>query len=208
MSEPNNKELVAAGHQFARLMSSDMPLIDIAKMITRLAERLDCTTTALRETVKQRDASEQAERVWETTMMQACGEDGPKSVADKFASLQAKCDALTAENAAQREYRPQPSGAAMMEALDAFYEYHEDVPEQGMMAAFEILCCKRPQALATDAWQREQMAKGVEMFAASERSLGDYWNSKGINKAGASRNLQVAEWAEAYAQQLRNGEAV
>jgi len=56
MSEPNNKELVAAGHQFARLMSSDMPLIDIAKMITRLAERLDCTTAALRETVKQRDA--------------------------------------------------------------------------------------------------------------------------------------------------------
>lgn len=57
MSElQNNKELVAAGHRFARLMSSDMPLIDIAKMITRLAERLDCTTAALRETVKQRDA--------------------------------------------------------------------------------------------------------------------------------------------------------
>lgn len=56
MSEPNNKELVAAGHQFARLMSSDMPLVDIAKMITRLAERLDCTTAALRETAKQRDA--------------------------------------------------------------------------------------------------------------------------------------------------------
>ncbi|WP_313105288.1 hypothetical protein [Pseudescherichia vulneris] len=47
MSEPNNKELVAAGHQFAQLMSSDTALIDIAKMITRLAERLDCTTAAL-----------------------------------------------------------------------------------------------------------------------------------------------------------------
>lgn len=57
MSElQNNKELVAAGHQFARLMSSDTALLDIAKMITRLAERLDCTTAALRETVKQRDA--------------------------------------------------------------------------------------------------------------------------------------------------------
>jgi len=57
MSEPmNNKELVAAGHQFARLMSSDTALIDIAKMVTRLAERLDCTTAALRETVKQCDA--------------------------------------------------------------------------------------------------------------------------------------------------------
>lgn len=37
-------------------MSSDMPLIDIAKMITRLAERLDCTTAALREKTKQCDA--------------------------------------------------------------------------------------------------------------------------------------------------------
>jgi len=57
MSESlNNKELVAAGHQFARLMSSDMPLIDIAKMMSRLAERLDCTTAALREKTKQCDA--------------------------------------------------------------------------------------------------------------------------------------------------------
>ncbi|EGE2237665.1 hypothetical protein DL744_00755 [Shigella dysenteriae] len=31
--------------------------------------------------------------------MQACGEDGPKSVADKFAELEAKCAALAAENA-------------------------------------------------------------------------------------------------------------
>lgn len=64
MSEPNNKELVAAGHQFARLMSSDMPLIDIAKMITRLAERLDITAAALREKSKQCDqlAAENAAR--------------------------------------------------------------------------------------------------------------------------------------------------
>ncbi|EPQ9101851.1 hypothetical protein [Escherichia coli] len=32
-------------------------------------------------------------------MMQACGEDGPKSVADKFAELEARCAALAAENA-------------------------------------------------------------------------------------------------------------
>ncbi|HCR0226183.1 TPA: hypothetical protein OMS91_001164 [Enterobacter kobei] len=45
------------------------------------------------------DAALANERVWETTMMQACGEDGPKSVADKFAELQAKCAVLAAENA-------------------------------------------------------------------------------------------------------------
>lgn len=35
-------------------------------------------------------ASIAAERVWETAMMHACGEDGPKSVADKFAELEQK----------------------------------------------------------------------------------------------------------------------
>ncbi|QLR43708.1 hypothetical protein HV346_13940 [Enterobacter sp. RHBSTW-00994] len=52
----SNKELINIGHQFAKAMSSSTPIIDIAKMLTRLAERLDVTTLALRETAKQRDA--------------------------------------------------------------------------------------------------------------------------------------------------------
>jgi len=52
----SNKELVAVGHQFAKAMSSATPLIDMAKIVSRLAERLDCTTLALREATKQRDA--------------------------------------------------------------------------------------------------------------------------------------------------------
>ncbi|BEA10528.1 hypothetical protein VYV34_001262 [Escherichia coli] len=52
----NNKELVAAGHEFAKALSSDKAIIDIAKMVARLAERLNCTTAALREMTKQRDA--------------------------------------------------------------------------------------------------------------------------------------------------------
>lgn len=52
----NNKELVAVGHELAKALSTDTPIIDIAKILTRLAERLDCTTAALREMTKQRDA--------------------------------------------------------------------------------------------------------------------------------------------------------
>jgi len=51
----SNKELVAAGHHLAKAMNSDMPIIDIAKMLSRLAERLDCTAAALRATQTQRD---------------------------------------------------------------------------------------------------------------------------------------------------------
>ena len=89
-------------------------------------------------------------------------------------ALAAKLNDVCAENAALREYRPQPSGAAMMEALDAFYEYHEDVPEQGMMAAFEILCCKRPEIPNTDAWVNEQRAV-VWITGNEPEEFGRYW---------------------------------
>lgn len=69
--------------------------------------------------------SEAAERAWESSMMRACGEDGPKSVADKFAeleskletalrecrsagitidNLEAKCAALAADNSALNKF--------------------------------------------------------------------------------------------------------
>lgn len=51
----SNKELVAVGHQFAKAMSTDTPIIDMAKIVSRLAERLDCTTAALHATQAQRD---------------------------------------------------------------------------------------------------------------------------------------------------------
>jgi len=46
------------GHQFAKALSTDTPNIDIAKIMSRLTERLDCTSAALREATKQRDAAE------------------------------------------------------------------------------------------------------------------------------------------------------
>ncbi len=94
----SNKELVAVGHQFAKTMSSDTPIIDMAKIVSRLAERLDCTTLALREMTRKRDAEHDDVLTWEKTMFKACGEDGHKSVAAKFAELEAKCAALAAEN--------------------------------------------------------------------------------------------------------------
>lgn len=48
----NNDELIAAGHELAKCLDSE-PLLDIAKMIVRLADKLDVTTLALREKTKQ-----------------------------------------------------------------------------------------------------------------------------------------------------------
>ncbi|ALZ96782.1 hypothetical protein APT61_12445 [Leclercia adecarboxylata] len=68
----SNKELVAVGHQFAKAISSDTPIIDMAKTVSRLAERLDCTTAALREMTKQRDALKAMHQQVIREMMDAC----------------------------------------------------------------------------------------------------------------------------------------
>ncbi|EOC3061181.1 hypothetical protein ACINJI_002825 [Cronobacter dublinensis] len=83
-----------------------------------------------------------------------------QSYKDRLAKIEAERDVLAAENAALKNYHPQPQGVAMMTALDAFFE-HEDVPEQGMMEAFEILFCKQPESPATDAFLREVKAQAI-----------------------------------------------
>ncbi|EOH0528105.1 hypothetical protein ACLMVZ_002760 [Klebsiella aerogenes] len=67
---------------------------------------------------------------------------------------------LAEENVALKEYRPEPYGIAMMEALDAFFA-DEEVPERAMMAAFEILCAKRMPVQATDRIVAEIKADGA-----------------------------------------------
>lgn len=42
LSDVKGKELVAAGHAFAKAIGMDTPLIEIAKMVSVLATRLDC----------------------------------------------------------------------------------------------------------------------------------------------------------------------
>jgi len=87
----NNKELVAVGHQFAKAMSADTPIIDMAKIVSRLAERLDCTAAALHATQAQRDqlaaenaALKSAIRTHSESVRfcELCGKDDPCSTDD------------------------------------------------------------------------------------------------------------------------------
>lgn len=56
----NNDELISAGHELAKRLDSNTPLLDIAKMIVRLADKLDVTTAALRKKTKQCEQVAQA----------------------------------------------------------------------------------------------------------------------------------------------------
>lgn len=61
---------------------------------------------------------------------------------------------------------------------------------------------------ATDAWQREQWARGVERFSGvAETMLVKFANSNCANIPEAIGWRFAAEHAKRYAQQLRNGEA-
>ncbi|EOY4369309.1 hypothetical protein ACQSNP_000309 [Cronobacter sakazakii] len=50
-----NNELVKAGHELAKCLDNQ-PLLDIAKLLSKMATQLDVTTAALREKTKQCDA--------------------------------------------------------------------------------------------------------------------------------------------------------
>ncbi|ECI4024441.1 Eae-like protein [Salmonella enterica] len=101
-----------------------------------------------------------------------------------------KFSALAAENEALKYQKPTLS--AMMSCLDAFYT-DEDVPEQAMMAAYNILR-KSVGTKDTDAFLAEVRAQGVEMF--SEKFGG-----------GTLLSNMVKEVAADFAAKLRKGAA-
>ncbi|MGP2519124.1 hypothetical protein [Pantoea ananatis] len=86
LSIKSNKELVEAGHQFAKALDADMPLTDIAKLVSALSTRLDCAIVRgnelqqklddlateagyLRNAIKQHSES--------THFCEVCGKDDP-----------------------------------------------------------------------------------------------------------------------------------
>ncbi|WP_270854657.1 hypothetical protein [Cronobacter sakazakii] len=80
-----NNELVKAGHELAKCLDSNTPLIDIAKMIVRVADKLDVTTAALREKTKQCEqlaAENTAQREFIATCFHAAGDGGDMDGAD------------------------------------------------------------------------------------------------------------------------------
>ncbi|GJK71908.1 hypothetical protein TUM17564_39350 [Citrobacter freundii] len=108
------------------------------------------------------DAALANERVWETAMMQACGEDGPKSVADKFAELKAQCAALAAENAGLKSIQAWAvadvfkSGAKRFESTKAAGFDTDDCLHDAVLVMLSKL-----QTPATDAFLAEVRASAI-----------------------------------------------
>lgn len=156
--ESKTKELVKAGHELVVLLGTQQGMHDAASLVQRLTVRLDTTAAAWQEMKKRHDESVKAERVWETTMMQACGEDGPKSVADKFGKLTAERDALAAENAALKSINDDRR-VFIMNGVQLGYIKVPTVETDPALETIRIAVSPQEPTPATDAFLREQMAK-------------------------------------------------
>ena len=227
--ESKTKELVKAGHELVVLLGNQHGMIDAASLVQRLTAQLDITAAAFREMAKQCDASEQAERVWETTMMQTCGEDGPASVAAKFKELQSGCDQLAAESAARKSAAKKVIRMNRQHAKDQYG--NPDIAESWAC----VKALRQVNTPATDAWQRELRQKAwAEGINYTAGRLAAAFNHGFVNKPLAEVGDVVrmildakdelaraaipapdglsGEYAEKaledWEQRLRNGEAV
>ncbi|GAL57146.1 hypothetical protein EV102420_06_00200 [Pseudescherichia vulneris NBRC 102420] len=200
--ESKTKELVKAGHELVVLLGNQHSMIDEASLVQRLTAQLDITAAALREMAKKRDDEHADVLAWEKTMFKVCGEDGTKSVAAKFASLEARCAELAAENAALK------TPAHWLAAADIGDQAAENAAltganddEQllaGMVAIMESITTP-----TTDAWQREQRAVGAELTKQKiESAIKTCYQDEQIGL------IEAVDIANSFAAQLRNGEAV
>lgn len=94
---------------------------------------------------------------------------------DDYAALEARCEALAAENAGLKSAHPQPFGPVMMKALDAYEKHQDETPETGMLDAFFILRDRiRVDTTATDAFLAEVRAQ-VWIEGNEPAEFGRYW---------------------------------
>ncbi|EOM6546159.1 eae-like domain protein [Escherichia coli] len=157
------------------------------------------------------DAALANERAWETAMMQACGEDGPKSVADKFAELEARCAALAAESALARK-----AVQAFCDVVgDSTEVICEEIGRDGVLVILEAMKATGNMP-ATDAFLAEVRAQGVDAaIEAAKNLVAQEYEYKDFKAAQSDccmhpgsdlvGKVEMTEWLVDFAAQLRKG---
>ncbi|HDW3291096.1 TPA: hypothetical protein RMM67_004100 [Enterobacter hormaechei subsp. xiangfangensis] len=131
------------------------------------------------------------------------------------AELQARCEALAAENALLKKSEPAPFSKLMMEALDVYQAGADEVPELAMLSAYKKLRdgLKTP---ATDAFLAELRACGVDAAIATAKNVvaqefqyKDFETAQRVCSKFPESDLvgkvELVEWLEDFAAHLRKG---
>ena len=188
--ESNIKGLVAAGHEMASELKAECGAVDmrsVAKLLSDLATQLEV------QLVRANALAEDQQKAIESIKQ---ADAAVKLAHEKFS-------ALAAENAELKSAHPQPFGAEMMKALDAYEKHQDEVPETGMLNAFFILRDSiRVDSPATDAFLAEVRAQGVDM---ARNAMIDFVDGE----VGPNKNvpglIRGAEICVSIAEQLRKG---
>ncbi|EGJ1980708.1 hypothetical protein IDS77_003114 [Escherichia coli] len=190
--ESNIKGLVAAGHEMASELKAECGAVDmrsVAKLISDLAAQLEV------QLVRANALAEDHQRAIESIKQ---ADSAVKLAHEKFS-------ALAAENAELKSVHPQPFGAEMMKALDAYEKHQDEVPETGMLNAFFILRDSiRVETPATNAFLAEVRAQGVEMYADNLDNAADDAERGGFDYAVKFLRSE-ASGVRLFAAQLRKG---
>lgn len=151
-----------------------------------------------------------AEMSWEKTMMQACGEDGPASVAEKFAQLEAQVKQLGAESA-QMKSMNDDRRMFIMNGVQLGYIKVPTVETDPALETIRIAVSPQEPTPATDAFlsrmRNEARAEGVEMFAKENQIWARHYEKHGVRDGSVERRRLAAYSALDFARQLREGKA-
>ncbi|UWH32853.1 hypothetical protein KX927_25575 (plasmid) [Escherichia coli] len=157
--ERNIKGLVSAGHEMASELKAECGAVDmrsVAKLISDLATQLEV------QLVRANALAEDHQRAIESIKQ---ADSAVKLAHENFS-------ALAAENIALKSAHPQQFGQKMMDALVAYEECQDDVPERGMLNAFFILrdsvCIDTP---ATGAFLAEVRASELDSLAGMAETM-------------------------------------
>ncbi|WP_311220384.1 hypothetical protein [Escherichia coli] len=202
--ESNIKGLVSAGHEMASELKAECGAVDmrsVAKLISDLATQLEV------QLVRANELAEDQQKAIESIKQ---ADSAVKLAHEKFS-------ALAAENAELKSVHPQPFGAEMMKALDAYEKHQDEVPETGMLNAFFILRDSiRVDTPATDAFLAEVRAQGVDAaIEAAKNLVAQEYEYKDFKAAQSDccmhpgsdlvGKVEMTEWLVDFAAQLRKG---
>ncbi|MEB7925450.1 hypothetical protein NGJ69_17170 [Atlantibacter hermannii] len=208
MNHSQNKQLVRSGHEFAAAMSADTPIIEIAKIVTRLACALDVQTVRAEVLTAELQAATNAEIEWEKAMRSAVGEDGIVDVIIAIEQLKSQRDALASEN------------GQMLRLLTDISENHLEYLSEGedcMMAGVPLDYVSEINAyvsrdveaenpfMDTDAYLAEIRKQGVIEFAAAMAAIHAECQAGGYFDRQVKVYAKAQELAESYLKQ-RSGE--
>lgn len=142
----------------------------------------------------ERDAALNAERVWEKTMMEACGEDGPASVANEIRSLRALRDTAIQALKSQVEQL----AAENVALKDCVVNHAPAVEHWNAWAEPEDKIQNAPETPATDCIYSGIKADGVEEFVSNTVH-------KIFDESEAVSALAYLSLANSHVKQLREG---